>query len=105
MSPASPDQSAEMASDLNPARRLAWTQDHGDRAGAFGVIDVDRQETPFIVIGVEQRQLLAAMNDVNAVVDVEGDSLGFLSIACHPLVDQRIDQANDFAEVKRILQT
>ena len=57
-------QPAEMASDLDPARRLAGTQDHGDRAGAFGVIDVDRQETPFIVISVEQGELLAAMNDV-----------------------------------------
>jgi len=38
-------QPAEMTSALNPAWRLAGTQDYGDRARTFSVIDGDRQET------------------------------------------------------------
>jgi hypothetical protein len=59
-----PDQPAKMASDLDPARCLARTKDDGDRAGTFGVIDVDRQKTPLVIVSIEQRQLLLAMNDV-----------------------------------------
>ena len=96
--------SRRRASDLDPARRLARTQDDGDRTRALGIVDVDRQEAPLIVIGVEQGQLLAAMNDVAAVVDIEDDRIRLLSVAGNPLVDQRIGQPHDIPKRGRILQ-
>ena len=37
---------------------------------------VDRQEAPLIVMGIEHRQLLMAMHGVGGVVDIERDRLG-----------------------------
>ena len=46
------------------------------RTAGRGVVDMDRQEAPLVVVRVEQRQLLVAMHDVHGVVDVQGDGLG-----------------------------
>ena len=94
-----------MASYLNPAWRFAGTQDHSDRSGAFGVVDVDRQEAPLIVISVEQRELLAAMNDVTGIVDIENNCIRFFSVAGAPLVDESVGQPHNILETRRILQT
>ena len=48
-------------------------------------------------MGVEQRQLLAAMDDVAGVVDIERDAFGRCGIARHPLVDEGIGQADGIA--------
>ena len=40
-----------------------------------GVVDMDRQEAPLIVMGIEHRQLLMAMHGVGGVVDIERDRL------------------------------
>jgi hypothetical protein len=37
------------------------------------VIDVDRQEAAFVIMSVEQRELLLAVDDIAGVVDVQGD--------------------------------
>ncbi|BCH20054.1 hypothetical protein MesoLjLa_69050 (plasmid) [Mesorhizobium sp. L-2-11] len=54
-----------MAADLLARRGLARTQDHGDRTSGRGVIDVDRQEAALVVMGVEERELLMAVNDIH----------------------------------------
>ena len=97
-------QPAEMAADLDPTWRLARAKDDRDWAGAFGVIDVNGQETPLIVISVEQRELLRAMNDVASVVDIENDRIRFLLVAGDPLVDESVGQPHDILETRRILQ-
>jgi hypothetical protein len=70
-----------MAADLLARRGLARTQDHGDRMSGRGVIDVDRQEAALVVMGVEERELLMAVNDINRVVDVERHAFGRRGIA------------------------
>ncbi|ESX81752.1 hypothetical protein X756_31525 [Mesorhizobium sp. LSHC412B00] len=60
-----PDKPAQMAADLLARRGLARTQDHGDRTSGRGVIDVDRQEAALVVMGVEERELLMALNDIS----------------------------------------
>ena len=62
-----------MGAHLDAARRLAGTQDDGDRSAALGVVDVDRQEAAFVVVGVEERELLISVHHVDRVVDVERD--------------------------------
>jgi hypothetical protein len=49
---------AQDEGDLGTVRRLAGPEDHRHRLAARRLVDVDRQETAAVVIGVEQRQLL-----------------------------------------------
>jgi hypothetical protein len=68
-----PDQMLEHQRHLLSRWRLALPQEHHDRLAAGHVIDVDRQEAAGVVVGVEQRQLLPAVNRVAGVVDVQRD--------------------------------
>src|SRR5271165_6886799 len=63
-----------MSAHLDAGWRLAAPQDNRDRAASLGVIDMDRQKTAFVVMRVEQRQLLMLMHDIASVVDVEASS-------------------------------
>ena len=54
-------------------RHRAGTQQHGDWAGGGGVIDVDRQKAPRVVMRVEQRELLMPVHDIDGVIDVQRD--------------------------------
>ena len=62
-----------MAAHLAARGRLAGPQDHRHRAAGGGVVDMDRQKAALVVMGVEQRQLLMAVHDIDGVVDVERD--------------------------------
>lgn len=68
------------------------------------IVDVDRQEAALIAIGVEQRQLLAAMHDIATVVDIEDDRIRLFLVAGSPLIDQPIGEPDDVTEGWRILQ-
>jgi hypothetical protein len=37
---------------------------------------MDRQKTALVVMGIEERELLVAVNDVNSVIDVELTAAG-----------------------------
>ena len=116
MSSNAPDQTAEMAADLDPAGGLAGTEDHRNRAGTFGIVNMalglvggerqprDRQEAAFVVEGVEQGHLLLAMNHIAAVIDIQHHRLRRLGIACTPLVDQGTGEAHDIPQARGILQ-
>ena len=52
---------AQMSANLDARGRLAGTQDDRDRPALLGVIDMDRQKAALVVVGVEQRELLMAM--------------------------------------------
>lgn len=41
-------------------------------------------------MGIEQRELLAAVDHIAGVVDVEGDAVGRGRVTGDPLVDERI---------------
>ena len=100
-----PHEPAQMAADLLARRRLAGAQDHGDRAAGGGVVDVDRQEAALVVVAVEERELLMAVNDVERVVDVEGDAFRRRGVARQPQVDQNPAETDDGPEVGEVLQT
>ena len=53
------DQVLEKGADLDTGRGLAGAQENRHRLAALHVIDVDGKETAGVVMGMEQRQLLA----------------------------------------------
>ena len=57
-----------------PAGPSGGTQNGGDEA-AGAVEDDDRLKAVFVIVRIEQPQLLAAVDGVEHVVDVEGDAL------------------------------
>ena len=65
---------------------------------------MDRQEAALVVMRVEQRQLLMAVRDIAGVVDVENDRGRLAFIGRHPLIDERIGQADRVFQRRRVLQ-
>ena len=70
----------------------------------FGVM-IDQQKTTAVVImGVEQRQLLVAMRDIAGVVDIQNDRDRLAFVRRHPLIDERVGQADHVLQRGRVLQ-
>ena len=87
-------QAAEKGADLDALRPLRGAQ-HGGNEAAVGIEDDDRLKAVVVVVGVEQTQLLAAVDSIEGVVDVEGDPPRHL--AKRPAIE--IDQST--AEVQQ----
>src|SRR5512136_1469618 len=51
------DDMLQDGADFLARRRLAFAQDHRHRLAGRPFIDVDRQETALVIMGVEQREL------------------------------------------------
>ena len=106
--PAGPD-TADEAPDVGPhlhaGRRLARAQYHGDGTAALGIVDVDGQEAAFVIMGVEQRQLLMAVDDVAGIVDVQRHRLWLPRVGVHPGVYQRVGEADHVAQARGIFQS
>ena len=78
MGPMSPDraqQPAEKRLDLLTARSFGGTKHRGDET-ALAVEHDNRLKSVFVVVGVEQPQLLAAVDRIERVANVERDPLG-----------------------------
>ena len=60
-----------------------------------GIVDVDRQKAALIVVGIEERQLLVAVNHVDRVVDVEHDRLGRRRVAGAVEIDHHAAEPDD----------
>ena len=86
-----------------PVRRLAGAQDDRHRLGRGGLVDMDRLEAA-VVIGVEQCQLLAAVNPVLGVVDVEHDATGDLLEAVAEQLDHRRHHPLERGRAGQVLQ-
>jgi hypothetical protein len=69
-----PYQAAQMGTHLDAARRLAGPQDDRHGPALLGVVDVDRQEAAFVIMSVEQRELLMAVDDIAGIIDVVTDA-------------------------------
>ena len=103
VSPDATDETAQVSADLDARGRLAGAQQHGDRTACRGVVDVDRQEAALIIMGVEQRELLMAVNDIHRVVDVERHCLRRLCVAGAVEIDHHAHQANEVAQARCVL--
>src|SRR6202035_5394569 len=99
------DETAQVTADLGARGCLAGTQQHGDRPARRRVIDVDRQEAALVVMGVEQRELLMAVNDIHRIVDVERHRCRWGRVAGTIEIDHHVHQADEVAQGWRILPT
>ena len=70
-------QPVQEALDLLAARPFGGAEHGGDEA-TFVIEHDDRLEPVFIIVRIEEAQLLAAMNRVERVVDIQNDPLGDL---------------------------
>ena len=99
-----PGQMFDYGAHLFALGRLAFAQDHRHRFAALNMIDVDRQKAAAIVMGVPERQLLAAMHFIDGVVDVEDGVLGGGGKAYAELICKRRRQARRFDFRRHVLQ-
>jgi hypothetical protein len=97
------DQTPEKGADLDTLRPLRRARDGGDEA-AVGVEDDDRLEAVFVVVGVEQAQLLAAVHRIEGVVDIEDDALRHVAERAAVDVDQGPAQAQQCPRMRQVLQ-
>ncbi len=65
---------------------------------------MDRLKAAAVVIGVEQRELLAAVNPVLGVVDIEHDTAGNLFEAVAEHLDHRRHHALERGRAGQVLQ-
>ena len=79
-----PNQTTQVRSHLGALRRPAGPQKHRDWTAALGVVDVDRQKAVFVVVRVEERQLLTAMRHVDRIVNVKRHRARHSLVAVHP---------------------
>ena len=91
------DQATQVTAHLGAGGRLARPQDHGHRTTGRRVVDVDRQKAALVVVGIEERQLLVAVNHVDRVVDVEHDRLGRRGVARAVEVDHHPAEPDEVA--------
>jgi hypothetical protein len=92
-----------VSADLGAARPLGRPQDGADEA-AFAVEHHDRLEAVFVIMGVEQAQLLAAVYGVEGVVDVENDPLRHLPEGGAVEVDHGPPHRHQLAHARQVLQ-
>ena len=98
--PVAPDAADDVAQDprrLVTGWPLARTQQRQHRLGGRRVEDVDGLKAVLVVMGVEQCQLLAAVDGIRGIVNVEHDALGHALEAVAKQIDHRQPHARQFA--------
>ena len=68
--------SFENADNLFPGRTRTRTQEGRDQSSCLAFINVQGHVTAFIIIAIEQRQRLIAVNLVIGVIDIQNDRFG-----------------------------
>jgi hypothetical protein len=96
-------QPAQEGLDLLAARPFGGTKHGGDEA-ALAVEHHDGLKAVFVLMRVEQPQLLAAMDRVERVVDVERDPFGTLGERLAIEIDHRAAHSQQRANVRQVLQ-
>jgi hypothetical protein len=92
-----------MASDLLTGRRLAGAQQHRQRPAGRDVVDMDGQKAAFVVMGIEQRQLLMAVHHVERVIDIERHCDRRRCVARAIKIDHHTHEPDDLAQVRGVL--
>ena len=98
-----PQQAAQEGADLLAARPFGGAKHGGDEA-ALAVEYDDRLKAVFVVMRIEQPQLLAAMNRVERVVDVERDPFRNLPEGLAIKIDHGAAHAQQGASIGQVLQ-
>lgn len=98
------DDTLEDGTHFHAGRRLAFAQDHCHRLAAGAFVDMDRQKTALVVVRVEQRELLLAVNRIERVVDVEDDRSRCPRPAGAKQVHHRTHHPRNLCPARRVLQ-
>ncbi len=69
-----PHQAAQVSADLDATGSLGWSQDRADKPSS-AIEHHDRLEAVFVVMSIEQSELLAAVRGVKRVLNVEHNPL------------------------------
>ena len=88
---------------LHALGTLGWTQ-HCGHEPPVAVEHHDRLEAVFVVMGVEQTQLLAAMHGVKGIVEVKHDLLGNSGVGRAIKIGQGFSHAQKRAQIGPILK-
>ena len=97
-------QAAQEGAYFLAARPLGGAKQGRDEA-AFAVEHDDRLKTVFVIVSIEQPQLLAAMHRVERVVDIERDALGNLPERFAIKIDHGAPHAQQRASVGQVFQS
>ena len=100
--PDRPQQAAQEGANLLATRPFGGAKHSRDEA-AFAAEHDNRLETVFVVMRIEQPQLLAAVNRVERVVDIEHDALGNLPERLAIKIDHGATHAQQGAGVGHVL--
>jgi len=103
VSPNGADQAAQKAARLAPGGAAGGAQ-QGGHGAPLAVEDDDRLEAIFIIVGVEQAELLTAMDGIEGVVDVEGDAAWDLAEAVAVEADHGLAHAQQLARPRQFLE-
>ena len=98
-----PDEPAQMSPDLGALGPLGRPQ-HGRDEASLTVEHDHGLEAVFVIVGIEQAQLLIAVNGIEGIVDVEHDLLGSLSERGAVQLDQGPSHAHQTASIGHVLQ-
>jgi len=101
--PDRPQHAPKKLLDLHAAWTLGRAQHRGHEA-PVAVEHDDRLETVFVVMGVEQTQLLAAMHGVEGIVEVKHDPLGNAGVRRAIKIDQGFSHAQKRAPIGPVLK-
>src|SRR6266404_2611320 len=88
------DETTQVTAYLCARGCLAGAQEHSDRPACRRVVDMNWQETALVVMGIEQGELLMALNDINRIVDIERHGCGRDRVAGTIEVDHHAHQAD-----------
>ena len=97
-------QAAQEGANLLAAGPFGGTKNGGDEA-ALAIEHDDRLKAVFVVMRIEQPQLLAAMNRVERVVDVERDPLGNPLEGLAIKIDHGAAHAQQGASIGQVFKT
>ena len=98
------DHAAQQRHDLAPVRTTGRAQ-HGSDQATVSIEHHDRLEAVFIIIGIEQPQLLAAMGGIKGIVNVEHDPARHMAEAVAVEIDHGVAHAQQSALVRQVLQS
>ena len=99
-----PDNVSQDPCRVGAGRPLARTQQRQHRLGGGRVEDVDGLKAVPVIMGVEQRQLLTAMDGIGGIVDVENDAARNAPEAVAEQIDHRQPHARQLAPRGRVLE-
>jgi hypothetical protein len=101
--PDGPQQPAQEGANFRTFRPLGRTQ-HGRDEAAIAIEHDDRLEAVFVIMGIEQAQLLATMHGVEGIINVEHDPPRHLPEGGAVEVDHGPPDAQQRSRVRQVLQ-